>query len=226
MKALTARYAAHDDHNDATITTIKPENGVAASRRRGHRVSRWLVLLGLSVVVSACATTRAETPRERPALDVPVPPPRVINPLPVPEPLPGPEPVGELPPQGTNTPARPRPQQRDREATTAKPEKPEEAKPVEPPPATAVTPPVPQLRIPETVDTAQLSAQIRDIVDRTRKVLDTVDYRTLTKERRKSYDDAKLFATQADEALKIGNLVFAKELADKAERLAKDLQGG
>ena len=191
-----------------------------------HRVSRWLVLLGLSAIVSACATTRAETPRERPALDVPPPPPRVIVPLPAPQPPPGPEPVGELPPLGATAPPRPRPQQsRERDTTTAKPEKPEDPKPVEPPPTTPAAPPVPQLRIPETTDPAQLSGQIRDIIDRTRKVLENVDYRTLTRERRKAYDDAKKFATEADEALKVANLVFAKELADKAERLAKELQG-
>ena len=43
--------------------------------------------------------------------------------------------------------------------------------------------------------------------------------------RKKAYNDAKLFATQAEEAINAANLVFAKELADKAERLAKELQG-
>ena len=175
------------------------------------------------VGASACATTRAETPRERPALDVPVPPPRVITPLPAPDPPP-PEPVGELPGNAAPTPTRPRP---SRPAETAKPEtqKPEE-KPVEPPPAaTTVAPPVPQLRIPETGDNNQSSAGIRDIIDRTRKVLRTIDYGPLSNQRKKAYDDARLFADQAEEALKGNNLVFAKELADKAERLAKELQG-
>ena len=33
-----------------------------------------------------------------------------------------------------------------------------------------------------------------------------------------------MFATQAEEALKTNNLPFAKEFADKAERIAKELQ--
>ena len=34
-----------------------------------------------------------------------------------------------------------------------------------------------------------------------------------------------MFATQAEEAVKTNNLMFAKELADKAERFVKELQG-
>jgi hypothetical protein len=170
---------------------------------------------------SGCATTRAETPRERPALDVPPPPPRVITPLPVfPEP-PAPEPVSDLPGSSTQTPARPRPL---RQAEAPKVEaKPEEAKPAETVPPTA---PVPQLRMPET-DPTQLTVQIRDIIDRTRKVLRGIDYGPLSNARKKAYDDANMFAKQAEDALKAEppNLVFAKELADKAERLARELQG-
>ncbi len=175
-------------------------------------------LVGLSA--AACATTRAETPRERPALDVPIPPPRVIAPLPPPDP-PLPEPVSELPGSAAPTPPRPRP---SRPAdTTAKPENKPEEKPADPnPPA---TPPVPQLRTPEVSNTPQAAAQIRETIERTKKTLETVDYRTLPQARQKAYDDAKLFYTQAEEALKNSNLLVAKELADKAERLAKELQG-
>jgi hypothetical protein len=172
---------------------------------------------------TACATSRAETVRESPALDVPIPPPREITPLPAPQP-PQPRPVEDLPGASVNTPVRPRPQ-RERETPPVKPaeQKPEETKPAEPPPT--VTPPVPQLRIPETGNTAQSESQIRAIVERTRAILDKIDYQTLSDEGKKAYGDAKQFATQADEKLKVNNLVFAKELADKAERLAKELQG-
>jgi hypothetical protein len=177
------------------------------------------VSLGLS---AACATSRAETVREWPALDVPIPPPREITPLPAPQPPP-PAPVGDLPGSSVNTPVRPRPQ-REREAAPAKPEqKPDDTtKPADP--ATVVTP-VPQLRIPETGNTAQSEAQIRAIVDRTRAILDKIDYRLLNEELKKAYDGAKQFGNEADDALKVNNLVYAKELADKAERLAKELQG-
>ena len=191
------------------------------------RVFRTTAVIGLAAgVLSGCATTRAAAPVERPALDVPVPPPRIIVPLPPPE-SPLPDPVQDLPGGGAApAPSRPRP---SREKEAPKPEaKPEETKPAEPtPPApTAATPaPVPQLRIAESGDPAQLAGQIRAAIDRTLDILNGIDYRTLVKARQKAYDDSKLFATQADEALKIPNLVFAKELADKAERLAKELTG-
>lgn len=184
---------------------------------------RSILLIVLTTLAgAACATTRAETPGERPALDVPLPPPRVITPLPVQPQAPAPEPVGDLPGNSTQTPSRPRPQQRQPE--TPKPEaKPEEtAKPPENPPAPVTT--VPQLRMPET-DSAQLTNQIRDIINRTRTALKAIDYGPLSNARKKAYDDANMFATQAEEAVKTNNLMFAKELADKAERFVKELQG-
>lgn len=182
------------------------------------------LLTGLAIAGgTGCATTRAEMPRDRPALEVPLPPPRVITPLPAPDPPP-PDPVGDLPAGSPNTPSRPR-APRERETPPPKPEqKPEETKPPETPPV-APPAPVPQLRIPETGDSTQVSAQIREIIDRTRKALDGIDYRPLSQLRKKAYDDAKMFYTQAEEALKANNLVFAKELADKAERLSRELQG-
>jgi len=195
----------------------------APGGRRGRWVGSWrLVLLALSLGLSAaCVTSRAETIRERPALDVPIPPPREITPLPAPQPPP-PAPVEDLPGSSVNTPARPRPQ-REPQAVPSKPEQKLEEKPVEPP--SVPPPPVPQLRIPETSNTAQSEAQIRSIVERTKAILDKIDYGAQSDARKKQYDDAKKFATGADEALKENNLVYAKDLADKAERLAKELQG-
>jgi hypothetical protein len=174
-----------------------------------------------AVVAAGCATTRAEVPRERPALDVPIPPPRVITPLPAPEPPPV-QPVGDLPGNSAPAPARPRPQ---KPPETAKPEvKPEEVKPPEPTPQ-GQTPLVPQLRTPDVGDPAQVAQQVRDAITRTRAVLEKTDYGPLSDTRKKVYDDAKLFANQAEETLKSNNLVAAKEYAEKAERLAKELQG-
>jgi len=180
-----------------------------------------LAVLISTLAAAACATTRAETPRERPALDVPIPPPRVIAPLPPPEP-PLPEPVGELPGNTAPAPTRPRPTRPP--DNTAKPENKPEEKPADPNPPPA-TQPVPQLRTPELSNTPQAAAQIRDTIERTKKTLENIDYRTLPQPRQKTYDEAKLFYTQAEENLKNNNLLVAKELADKAERLAKDLQG-
>jgi hypothetical protein len=108
---------------------------------------------------------------------------------------------------------------------TTKPEsKPEETKPPDTP-AQPAPAPVPQLSIPEAGDAARVSAETRGSIERTRAVLKKVDYGPLSDSRKKNYNDAKLFADQAEVELKANNLLAAKELADKAERLAKELQG-
>jgi hypothetical protein len=79
--------------------------------------------------------------------------------------------------------------------------------------------------MPETANTAQLANQIREAIARSKAILDKVDYQRLSPVAIKAYKESQLFAQQADDALKANNLPFAKELADKAERLAKELQG-
>ena len=193
-------------------------------REQLSAVARTALLVGLIAVgASACATTRAEAPRERlgPPLDVPMPPPRAIAPLPVPDPAPI-APVGNIPAGGAPAAAKPRPQ-KPAENTTTKPEQKPEEKPAETP--TEPPAPVPQLSIREASDTSKLTADTRGSVDRTRAVLDKIDYGRLNESGKKAYNEAKLFAEQAEAALKTNNLLVAKELADKAERLAKELQG-
>lgn len=176
-------------------------------------ILRFVVLAGVASMAGACTTTRAAAPLERPALAVPPPPPRIVVPLPAPEPRL--EPVESLP-AAPAAPPRAKPP-RDKEAT--KPEaKPEEPKPAEPP---AATPPAPQLRMPETTN----PQQITDSIARGRAVIAKVAYGPLSNVHKKAYEDSKLFAQQAEDALKANNLALAKELADKAERLAKELQG-
>ena len=185
---------------------------------------RAALLAGLAAAGTACTTMRADTPVERPALEVPPPPPRIIVPLPKPpEPL---EPVAALGPGPLVTP-RPRPQRDNKEKdAAAKPEaKPEEPKPVEPPPPAPVAPPAPQLRMPETANSAQVARQIGEAIGRARALLDKVDYRRLSTVATKAYEECKVFAQQAEDELKANNLILAKELADKAERLAEGLQG-
>jgi len=185
-------------------------------------VLRTALLIGLTAIgAAACATTRAEAPVERPALDVPLPPPRVIVPLPLPQAqqLPMIDPVQDIQTSGVPAPAKPRPPQK--EAPKVEP-KPDEAKPTDPADAPA---PVPQLRIPEKGDPGAQAEQIRAMISRALATLSGIDYQKLQPPRRKAYDDAKLFAEQADEALTGKNLVLAKEYAEKAERLTKELTG-
>lgn len=165
----------------------------------------------------ACASVGAKVPADRPALEVPAPPARIIEPGPRPEPIP--EPVGELPPP----PATPRP----RPAAPREPARPEpkvEPPPIEaPPPVAPVTPP-PQLRTSGTADGAEALRQVREILDRANKTLKAIDVRKLQSARREQYNTARLLITQSEDALKASNFDIARNLADKADRIAKELQ--
>jgi outer membrane biosynthesis protein TonB len=177
-----------------------------------------LIALG-TIGIAGCATTQAKAPVERPALEVPPVPTRVIEPPPPPQITP--EPVPELPPVAPNP--RPRPQQRDTTKPDPKPETPlVEPPPTAPPPA---QPTVPPLRTASSPDTAEAARQISDIRNRAQKLLDDTDYRKLTRQQQAQYDDAKRFIGETDEALKDKNFEFAKGVAEKAERLARELQG-
>jgi hypothetical protein len=189
-------------------------------------IARATLLIALSIAGgSACLTGRAQTEAERPALDVPAPPDRVVPLVPPPEPpLPAIEPVEDLSsgtkpsPPARNKPLASKPPAQDPPKPESKPDPPVTETP---PPATP--PPAPQLKLPENAD-AQ-SRTIRDTIERTRRMLGQTDRTKLSsRDRQKAFDDAQLFMKQAEDALNAKNLLFAKELADKAERLAKEVQ--
>ena len=194
--------------------------------------SRFGLLLAAGLLASACATTRAAAPVERPPLDVPPVPPRVVEASPVPD-LGNPEPVPDLPPERPASPpatSKPRASNsRDNSRDTQKPEvKPVEPVPqVEQPPAAppqAAAPP-PTIRTPATADTAASERQIRDIMQRAQVGLGNVDFDRLSPPRKKAYNEAKDFIGLAEAALKASNFEQAKDLAGKAEKLANELQG-
>lgn len=179
-----------------------------------------LVLLLAAAGGAACRTARAATPVERPNLDVPPPPARVVEPAPPVEEPPT-DPVGEVPTApASGTASRPRPQ-RDSGTSKpdAKPEMPPEPPPSMPPPSSNPT----QLRAPGMAS-PETAGQIRAILDRANGTLGQIDYTKLTKPRQASYDTAKRFADEGDKELRAANYVLAKELAEKAERLARELQ--
>lgn len=180
-------------------------------------------------LLTACASAQAKG-TDGPTLDVPPPPPHVVEIAA--EPL---EPVGEIPNPNTPAPARtarpaaretapkpdtskPEPPRTDAPATTPAPA-PETPAPVAPPP------PNPQLLTPQTADTSGAAKNVRSTIDRATKTLSTVNYGPLSNERKKAYDDAKLSLQQAEEALKQGNIVFAQAMATKAEILAQGITG-
>ena len=172
-----------------------------------------IVLLALAVAgVSGCASARAQGPATAEALVVPPVPPRVI----VPD-------IEEIVP-AADDPAASRPAAPKPETPAKPPEKPTEPpKPgqVEPPPATPE--PAPRVRTPNTANAEQAESNVRSIMARAQALLRGVDYRGLSAAARQQYDTANRFIAQADRALGIRNYVFARNLADKAETLARQL---
>jgi hypothetical protein len=188
-------------------------------------------LLGAGLLASACLTTRAATPIERPALEVPPVPPRVVEAAPAPD-LGGLEPIADLPPERPATPtAKPRPGNRDTAANRdpQKTEKPPEPAPPAVEPAVAVSPqpavPPPLIRTPATADAAAAERQIRDTINRAQGSLKKVNFQGLTKELQKAYNDVKDFIERAEAAIKASNFELAKGLASNAEKLASELPG-
>jgi hypothetical protein len=76
-----------------------------------------------------------------------------------------------------------------------------------------------------TAESSGTEGSVHGTIDRTRVLLNGIDYRRLSTARKKAYDDAKRFAQQAEDALKGGNTVFAQSIAAKAETLARELAG-
>jgi hypothetical protein len=186
---------------------------------------RFLLAVPLVVLISvagACAAAQAKAPIERPALDVPPPPPRVVEPAPVADaPL---EPVPELPP--APAPPRPRPTPpRNTAPAEPKPETKQDQPPTDAAVGASPPPSVPQLRTPQTADGTEAERNVRTTLDRAKANLAVVNYGPLSDERKKAYNDAKAFIQQAEDAIKQGNFVFAQGVATKADTLAHELSG-
>jgi len=170
---------------------------------------RRLALFALLTLGTACATAQATAPVVLAPLEVPPVPARVI----VPE-------IDEAAPS-MEDPAAARPPA----ARPADPSKP--ADKVEPKPGETVTPPrtdePPRVRTPQTANDEQADRQVRGVMARAQATLNNVDYQSLSAAARQQYDTAKRFIAQANNALTIRNYVFARNLADKADTLARQL---
>ena len=169
----------------------------------------------------------ARSTPESPPLDMPAPPPRVVESPDSEAPPPAllPEEPAHHPTTGQRRPAPPAP----------KPEapKPEPPKTDQPPPAQSgdTKPPEEPAKPATTLQTIPAGAEveveraIRQQLTHAGSDLNRVDYRALNTEARTQYDTAKGLVRQAEDALKVKNLVFAKSLADKAAALAAQLAG-
>lgn len=183
---------------------------------------RSVVSLVLVVAATACARPQpAVTPDSPPPLEVPVVPPRVLAPLPEPAPPPAEQ-------EAEPRPARPaRPASRPETDRPAKPETTPET-PVETPPEPAAKPPEAPpavLQTPQTVDDGEAARRVREVLGRAERDLGRVNRAGLGPDARAQFDTARRFIDQAEGALKARNYVFATYLADKAETLARGLQG-
>jgi len=194
-----------------------------------HMFSRLGILLAAGILASACATTRAAAPVERPALEVPPVPPRVIEAAPAPD-LGSVEPVADLPPEkpipaasAKPRPSTPRDNNRDAQKAEAKP--PEPIPPVAEPPSPPPQAAAPLIRTPAPADAAASERQIRDVIEKAKSGLGNVNFAGLSGPKKKAYNEAKDFIDGAEAAIRASNFELAKELAGKAEKLANELQG-
>jgi hypothetical protein len=187
-----------------------------------------VLVVALAAGLSGCMRAQAKAIPTLPPLDVPAPPPRDVEVAEV-EPPPPPPPQEEAPPRPPATNAgpvrRPSPPRTEPRTDTPRAEAPappaEPPKPVEEPPK----PPAPAATLQTTPPGAeeQVESAIRAELTHAQNELNRVDYRGLSREGRTQYESVKSFITQAQDALRKKNLVFAKSLADKAVALAMQL---
>jgi hypothetical protein len=172
---------------------------------------------------SGCLRASAKTVVDVPPLDMPPPPPRVVEAVEAAAPAPLPL-VEEPPRQPVVVPARPAPPR----AEAARPEaKPPEPPPPEPPKVAEepAKPPTPLQTTPAASE-GVVERSIRVVLAKASTDLNRVNFRALNADARNQYDTAKRFIQQADVELRTTrNLVFAQNLAEKAAALAAQLAG-
>lgn len=182
-------------------------------------------LLGATGAGCARKPPVAAPPPPPPALEVPVVPPRVLAPVSEPEAPPVQEPGPVQAPRRERPRTPPRPAGSSPPAEGREPARPGEA-PVEgaPPERPAGEAAVP-LRTPQTANDAEAERRVRDTLGRATGALGKVNRGALSADAKAQYDAARRFVDQAQDALRVRNYMFAAYLADKAEALARGLQG-
>jgi hypothetical protein len=173
------------------------------------------VVVALACAASACISAQAKGDPGGPALTPPAPPPHTIVPVEIAEESATPPAPPSAAPVIVRPVSRP-PALKHEKPADKNAEKPEAAAA---PPQPAPTSPA----LLTTANAAEVEKAIRARMADASRDLDRTDYRLLSAERRAQYGTAKRFLQQADEALKVKNLVFAEQLADKAATLAAAL---
>lgn len=181
--------------------------------------------LATAPLLAGCLHASAKTVVDNPPLEMPAPPPRVIETVEVtpPEPLALPE---EPPRQPVRPPAPPTPPVRPapRAEAPVRSEPPPKVEPVpEPRVADEVPRPAATLQTTPAVEEVEVVRGIRVTIDKASSDLKRVNYGALNRDGRTQYDTAKRFIAQAEDALTKRNLVFARSFADKALAVATQL---
>jgi hypothetical protein len=184
---------------------------------------RAIVVAALSLPAAACASAQAQAPVEPVSLEIPVVPPRIVETVVIdPPPAPPVEEPAQAPAPAPAT--RARPTNRDANRGEVRPDPKPDPEPE--PAVTPATPPVPPLRTgTPSASTDEAKRQITEIVQRARQLLDPMDTRGMSADRQANYESAKDSILRAEAALKLSNLVLAKQLAEKAENIARQLVG-
>jgi type IV secretory pathway VirB10-like protein len=189
--------------------------------------SRAFLALALAIgpLISGCLHASARTIVDSPPLEIPAPPPRIIETVEVtpPAPLSLPEepprqPVS--PPVAAVPPARPVPRA---EAPVRSEPPPRLEPPAEPRVAEEAPRPTPTLQTTPAVAEVEVARGIRVTVDRAAADLKRVNFSALNGDGRTQYNTARRFIAQAEDALTKRNLVLARSLADKALVVAAQL---
>src|SRR5262245_49345346 len=180
-----------------------------------------LCVLSAAALAAGCAKARAQTVPDGPALETPDPPSRVFAPLE--EPITStavagaqdaPAPASQIPAAQKTTPRRSSSETERAEAVT--------------PPAPAATPtpePPRELRAASSPADSEAEKKIADLMRRATQALNGVYYQGLSVGRKETYDQAKAFIKEAEQAVKERNFVYAETLADKALKLSNELVG-
>jgi hypothetical protein len=192
---------------------------------RVHPVLTICAVASIAMAATGCSRLSARSvPEPPPPLDVPAPPPRVVETADAEPPKPGT--LVDAPASGDPSSRRAPPR-----AESAKPEtkKPESAPPPAPVTEVPAVPPTEPVNPVTTLQTAPpekeaaLEQEIRDKLLRATRDLDRVDYKNLPNPAKQQYDDAKRFVTRAEEAIKAKNLPLARAAADNAAIIAAQL---
>jgi len=190
--------------------------------RSAFSCALWLMSLVLVAgLTTGCVRARAKTLPPLPPLDMPAPPPRIVLPMQAEVEPQEPSPVTEEPRRAQPAPARPRP------AAPAASSAAETPPPPVPPSTQPSVPPAPStvLQTTPASEQGEVERAIRATMTRAMAELNRIDYRVLNTDARSQYDTAKRFVQQAEDAIRMKNLPFAKNLADKAAALAAQLGG-